>query len=208
MPIAISTLPEPGVEPIPDPDIVITSESEEETYEPAEDNHMEVVLMSRPIKYKAGLLEDFSGKNDDATHWLLAMKAYFAINDKIYKDKKTTMLIFPNKLSKGRGGTFAEGWYLNLANLANLESEKTFKKLCSAFEEIFVLKDIKDRACQTIYFLNMDMFNGDFDEYATTFKLAQVHSGVDLDSILVDTLRQGVTNQLTVMMTAAALPNG
>ena len=54
----------------------------------------------------------------------------------------------------------------------------------------------------------MDQFNGDFDLYATTFRLAQACSGIDLNSILVDTLQQGVTNQLTVMMTAATLPVG
>ena len=144
LPIPITTLPEPTLEPVPDPDIEITSESEEETYEPTKDNHMEVALMSRPTKYKAGLPEDFFGKNDDATRWLLAMKAYFTMNCEVYKDDSTTMLVFLNKLSKGRGGTFTEGWYLNLANLAIPESEKTFKKLCKAFEEAFVLKDIKD----------------------------------------------------------------
>ena len=54
----------------------------------------------------------------------------------------------------------------------------------------------------------MDQFNRDFDKYSTTFKLAQVRCGVDDDSILVDTLQQGVTQQLTVMMTATALPDG
>ena len=144
LPITISTLPEPSLEPVPDPNIVITSESEEETYEPAEDNCMEVALMSRPTEFKAGLPEDFSGKNDDAMHWLLAMKAYFTMNNEIYKEEKTTVLIFLHKLSKGRGSTFAEGWYLKLANPANPESEKTFKKLCRAFEEAFIPKDIKD----------------------------------------------------------------
>ena len=150
---------------------------------------MEVALMSRPTEYKAGLLEDFSGKNDNATCWLLAMKAYFTMNDEIYKDEKTTVLIFLNKLSKGRGGTFAKGWYLRLANLAIPESEKTVKKLCNAFEETFIPKDIKDQACQTVYSLNMDMFNRDFDEYATAFKPAQACSRVDLDSILIDALQ-------------------
>ena len=63
LPISISTLPEP----ILDPDITLTSESEEETYEPAEDYCMDVALMSRPTEFKAGFPEDFSGKNDDAT---------------------------------------------------------------------------------------------------------------------------------------------
>ena len=54
----------------------------------------------------------------------------------------------------------------------------------------------------------MDQFNGDFDEYSTAFKLAQACCGVDDDSILVDTLQRGITQQLAVMMTAAALPDG
>ena len=65
--ISTPTLSEPSTEPVPDPDITLTSESEEETYEPAEDYRMEVALMSRPTEFKAGLPEDFSGKNDDAT---------------------------------------------------------------------------------------------------------------------------------------------
>ena len=136
------------------------------------------------------------------------MKAYFVINERVYTEDATTVLIFLNKLSKGRGATFAEGWYMKLANPAIPESEKTFKKLCRAFEEAFVPKDLKDRARQTVYSLSMDKFKGDFDEYSTAFKLAQARCGVDDDSILVDTLQRGVTQQLAVMMTAATLPDG
>ena len=117
---------------------------------------MEVALMSRPTEFKAGLPEDFSGKNDDATHWLLAMKADFIINEKVYSEDTTIVLIFLNKLSKGRGATFAEGWYMKLANPGITDSRETFKKLCKAFEEAFVLKDLKDRAHQTVYSLSMD----------------------------------------------------
>ena len=169
---------------------------------------MDVAQITRPTEYKAGLPEDFSGRNEDATRWLLAMKAYFVINEKVYTEDATTVLIFLNKLSKGRGATFAEGWYMKLANPAIPESEKTFKKLCKSFEEAFVPKDLKDRARQTVYSLSMDKFKGDFDEYSTAFKLAQARCGVDDDSILVDALQRGVTQQLAVMMTAAALPDG
>ena len=54
----------------------------------------------------------------------------------------------------------------------------------------------------------MDQFNGDFNEYSTAFKLAQARCGVDNNGILVDALQRGVTQQLAVMMTAAALPDG
>ena len=146
---------------------------------------MEVALMSRPTKFKAGLPEDFSGKNDDATCWLLAMKAYFIINEKVYTEDATTVLIFLNKLSKGRGATFVKGWYMKLANLVIPDSEKTFKMVCKAF----VPKDLKDQARQTVYSLSMDQFNRDFDKYSTAFKLAQARCRVDDDSILVDALQ-------------------
>ena len=52
----------------------------------------------------------------------------------------------------------------------------------------------------------MEQFKGNFNQYASTFRLAQACSGINLDSILVDTLQWGVSNQLAIMMTAAALP--
>ena len=113
-----------------------------------------------------------------------------------------------NRENKSATSYRNKGWYLKLINTAIPKSEKTFKKLCNAFEETFIPKDIKDWACQTVYSLSMDQFNGDFDQYATAFRLAQAHSKVNLDSILVDALQWGVTNQLAVMMTATTLPEG
>ena len=113
-----------------------------------------------------------------------------------------------NKMSKGRGTIFVKGWYLKWANPAIPESEKTFKKLCAAFEETFILKDLQDWACQTIYSLTMDQFNGNFNQYATALRLAQAWCGVDINSILVDALQWGVTSQLAIMTTATALPEG
>ena len=83
----------------PDPNIEITSDKED-TFEPTEDNHMDIARMSKPTKIEAGLLEDFSRKNDDAIWWLLAMKAYFGMNDEIYKDDKTIILVFLKKWVK------------------------------------------------------------------------------------------------------------
>ena len=124
------------------------------------------------------------------------MKAYFGMNNEIYKDEKNIILVFLNKMSKERGSTFAKGWYLKLISTAIPKSKKTFTKLCEAFEETFILKDLKDQAHQTVYFLSMDQFNGDFDQYSTAFRLAQVRSRINLDSILVDALQRGVTSQL------------
>ena len=142
-----------------------------------------------PAKIRARLLEDFLGKNEDATRWLLAMKAYFTINREIYQNDGIKILVLLNKMSKGRGITFTEGWYNKLANALIPESQKTHKKLCDSFKETFVLKDLKDQVQQMVYSLSMDQFNGDFDEYATTFRLAQGCCRVDNNSILVDALQ-------------------
>ena len=206
LPLTISTLLELTPAPVPDSDIEITSE-EEETFQPTKERFKRA-MSNKPTEIKARLPDNFLGKNEDAMWWLLAMKAYFGMNQEIYKDEKNVVLVFLNKMSKGRGGTFAEGWYLKLIKPEILESEKTFKKLCDVFEETFIPKDMKDWACQMVYSLNMGQFNGDFDQYATAFRLAQAHCRVDLNSILVDTLQQGVTNQLAIMMTTAALPKG
>ena len=130
------------MDPVSDPDIEITSDKEE-AFKPAKEE-LEVATMSKPSEIKAGLPEDFSGKNQDAMCWLLAMKAYFRMNQEIYKDEKNVVLVFLNKMSKGRGGTFAKGWYLKLINEAIPEGEKMFKKLSDAFKETFIPKDIKD----------------------------------------------------------------
>ena len=68
-------------------------------------------------EYKAGLPSNFSGKNEDAIRWMMAMKCYFAMNDHIYTDKKVAAMVFLNKMNKGRGAIFTEGWYNKLASV-------------------------------------------------------------------------------------------
>ena len=54
----------------------------------------------------------------------------------------------------------------------------------------------------------MKQFNGDFDQYSIAFKLAQAQSEVDDNHLLIDALQRGVSYQLAVMMTRAALLRG
>lgn len=127
-------LPEPSI--IPDPDIELPGiEDEEEEFLPAE----EPAKMTTP-EYKVGLPEDFSGKNKDTTRWLMAMKCYFAMNSHIYLDKKVAAMVFLNKMSKGRGALFTEGWYNKLAKDEVPEEEKTFKKSVTALKKPSFLK--------------------------------------------------------------------
>ena len=57
---------------------------------------------------KAALPSDFSGKNDDATRWIKAMKAYFILNATIYSSDTAKVMTTLNKMSRGRGAPYAE----------------------------------------------------------------------------------------------------
>ena len=63
------------------------------------------------VELTAGLPKDFSRREEDATRWILAMKAYFIINGDTY-DEKAWILVTLNKMSTRKGATFVEGWYL------------------------------------------------------------------------------------------------
>ena len=54
----------------------------------------------------------------------------------------------------------------------------------------------------------MEQLKGDFNQYTSAFRLAQAHSRINWDSILIDALQWGVSNQLAIMMTTTALPLG
>ena len=87
---------------------------------------------------------NFSGKGEDATRWLMVMKAYFDIHQDYYDDEKRITMVFLNKLNTGRAGTFAKGWYLKLTNLSTPDSEITANKLYVAFADTFIPRDITD----------------------------------------------------------------
>ena len=161
-PLTITAIPKQRT-PTPDPDIEITSEEEPFALTPEQPLYDKETMATKPTELKAGLPGDFSERNEDATWWLLTMKAYFLMNKAIYDDLP--------------------------------ELDKTFKKLCEAFEDSFIPKYLKDQAHQTIYSLSMDQFWGDFDQYATAFRLAQACSGIDADNILVNALCQACTKE-------------
>ena len=92
----------------------------------------------------AGEPDNFSGKGEDTLRWLLTMKAYFGINQDYYNDERKIIMIFLNKLTTGRAGTFTEGWYLRLNNPSTPDSEQTADKLYDDFEKTFILRDIQD----------------------------------------------------------------
>ena len=107
-----------------DPQVVESSEPEQIrriTYDDEEETEL-----------TAGLPEDFSGREEDATRWILALKEYFVINRDTY-DEEAQTLVTLNKMNAGSGATFAEGWYLRLANNEIPLDQRTFKKLNEDF---------------------------------------------------------------------------
>ena len=140
--------------------------------------------------------------------WLMAMKAYFRMHQDFYDDEKEITTVFLNKLTNGRAGTLAEGCYTKLTNPSIPDLELTVDKLYITFKETFISRDIQDQAHQDIYSLSMKQLNEDFDEYSVAFKLAQAQSKVNDDRLLIDALQRGISYDLAVMMTRAALPRG
>ena len=74
----------------------------------------------------------------------MAMKAYFEMHQDYYDDKRRITTVFLNKLTTGRAGTFAKGWYAKLTNPSISDSETMVDKLFTAFKETFIPRDIQD----------------------------------------------------------------
>ena len=99
-----------------DPDIEIPDE------EPLDNNTAE--MTTHPSELKAGLPKDFSGNSEDSNRWMLSLQAYFEMNSSVYNDK-AKLLTALNKMSKGRGKPFSEGWFYKLNDTTIPDSEKT-----------------------------------------------------------------------------------
>ena len=73
-------------------------------------------MSSHTTELKAALPSDFSRKNDDATRWIKAMKAYFVLNATLYSSDATKIMTTLTKMSGGRGVPSAETWYDKMAD--------------------------------------------------------------------------------------------
>ena len=93
--------------------------------------------MSLHTELKATLPTDFSGKNEDATRWIKAMKAYFSLNTTLYSSDAAKIMTTLNKMSGGRGALYAETWYDKMADNTVPNAEKTFNKFIKDFESTF-----------------------------------------------------------------------
>jgi len=64
------------------------------------DNDDDMSTTTALVDVKAGLPEDFSGKNEDVRRWILAMSAYFNMCGPWYTEKQMKLILL-NKMSKG-----------------------------------------------------------------------------------------------------------
>jgi len=155
------------------------------------------------VDVKAGLPEDFSGRNEDARRWILAMSTYFNMCGPRYT-KKQMKLILLNKMSKGRGANFSEGWLSKIADDTILEELKSKELIVHDFEKVFLPTDKTSRARAALADLCMEgpPFRGDFHRFRSSFELEAGKSGVEDENVLKDLLRQAVSTDLAFKMTS------
>ena len=108
-----------------------------------------IEMMTRPSELKAGLSENFSRNSRDLNRWMLSLQAYFEMNSSVYNNK-AKLLMALNKMSKGRGKPFSEGWFYKLNDTTIPDSEKTWDKMIASFKTTFYLFDIQNKARRTM----------------------------------------------------------
>ena len=162
-----------------DPDVEIPDE------EPLDNNTAE--MTTRPLELKAGLPEDFSENSEDSNRWMLSLQAYFKINTSVYNDK-AKLLMALNKMSKGRGKPFSEGWFYKLNDATILDSEKTWDKMVASFKTTFYPFDIQNKARRTMNRLvqNLRDHEEGFQKYVTDFQLAAAQTEIKDKEILIE----------------------
>ena len=160
-----------------DPDMEIPNE------EPLDTNMTEIT--SHPSELKAGLPEDFSGNSEDSNRWMLFFQAYFEMNSSIYNNK-AKLLTALNKMSKGRGKPFSEGWFYKLNDATIPDSEKTWDKMVASFKTTFYPFDIQNKA-RTMNRLvqNLRDHEKGFQKYVADFQLATAQTGIKDEETLI-----------------------
>ena len=154
---------------------------------------------------KASLPRNFSGREEDANLWLLAMKAYLTMNPSLYEEKeKNKILAFLNKMGVGHSKSFAKGQLMKCASPNVCDKDQTFTKIEADFIEKFIPLDQASKAWHTLAHMTMEEepFKGDFHKFKSKFKLKAAQSGITDEHILMDVLGRAVSANLTFKMTA------
>ena len=135
------------------------------------------------------------------------MRAYFAINSKLYSTNKIKIMTTLNKMSKGRGIDFSEMWYDRMSNATIDAKEKTFDKSAENFETTFYPFNIKATAHSNLAKLAQKTFreedrtfNNGFQKFITNFQNLAAKAGISDETTLIDHFSLGIDQQITTMI--------
>jgi len=186
--------------PDPDPSDSDHSSDHSDIFLDDDDNNISTTAL---VDVKAGLSEDFSGRNEDARRWILAMSTYFNMCRPRYTEKQMKLILL-NKMSKGRGADFSKGWLSKIADDTVPEEHKSKELIVHDFEKVFLPTDKTSRAWAALANLHMEgpPFRGDFHGFCSSFELEAGKSGVENENVLKDLLRQAVSTDLAFKMTS------
>ena len=164
-------------------------------------------MSSHTTELKAALPTDFSGKNDNATHWIKAMKAYFILNATLYSSDAAIIMTTLSKMSGGRGAPYAETWYDKMADNTITNAKKTFNKFVKDFESTFYPFDTKITARNQLCTLRQWSFkekdgstNDGFQQYITNFQNLSMKVGTKEEFNLISQFSLGLDQKLSKMI--------
>ena len=135
------------------------------------------------------------------------MRAYFAINSKLYSTDKIKVMTTLDKMSKDRGIDFSEMWYDRMSHAAINAKEKTFNKFAKNFETTFYPFNIKATACSNLTKLVQKTFqeedrtfNDGFQKFITNFQNLATTAGISDETTLINHFSLGINQQITTMI--------
>ena len=164
-------------------------------------------MSSHTAELKATLPADFSGKNNDATQWIKAMKAYFTLNATLYSSDAAKIMTTLNKMSSGRGAPYAKTWYDKMADTSITNSEKTFDKFTLDFKSTFYPFDAKVTTYNELLSLRQKSFkekngniNDSFQQYITNFQNLSMKAGMKEEFPLISQFSLGLDQKIADMI--------
>ena len=165
------------------------------------------IMSSHTAELKATLPTNFSGKNDDATQWIKAMKAYFTLNTTLYSSDTTKIMTTLKKMSAGRGAPYAKTWYDKMADTSITNSEKTFDKFTLDFKTTFYPFDTKVTTHNELLSLRQKSFkekngktNNSFQQYITDFQNLSTKARMKEEFSLISQFSLGLDQKIADMI--------
>ena len=142
------------------------------------------------------------------------MRAYFAINSKLYSTDEIKVMTTLNKMSKGRGIDFSEMWYNRMSNTTINTKEKTFDKSTKDFETTFYPFDIKattrsnhTKLAQKTFREEHRTFNDGFQKFITDFQNLAAKAGISDETTLIDHFSLRIDQQIaTMILSMSSIP--